>query len=110
MNNFSECSATLNKNKTFPAIVKPLIKSDLLSRVHFHSTKMDWEKFYQDYIPKSCLPSDYGGELDSIKVLHKKQCGVLEDINEFFYHDEKLLAFGYEDDDIDGHERCDTKL
>lgn len=34
---------------------------------------MDWDKFYSTHIPKSCLPSDYGGDLESIAEMHEKQ-------------------------------------
>lgn len=87
-----------------------MIQSDLLNRVHFHPTKMDWEKFYEDFIPKSCLPSDYGGELESIGVLHEKQKKVLRDLSELFYHEEKVMKFEYEDADIDEHDEFNTKL
>lgn len=39
------------------AIVKPFIRSEMLNRIHFHPANMDYEKFYKQYIPKSCLPS-----------------------------------------------------
>lgn len=38
---------------------------------------MDWEEFYENQVPKSSLPSDYGGELDSIAVMHKQNCSSL---------------------------------
>lgn len=70
---------------------------------------MDYEKFYEDFIPKACLPNDYGGDLDTIEVLHQKQCKVLQEANELFYFEEKVLKYQFEDADIDGHE-CDTRL
>lgn len=45
---------------------------------------MDWEDFYENSIPKKCLPSDYGGELESMKELHQKMWQKLEDLQQFF--------------------------
>jgi CRAL/TRIO domain len=68
----------------FMAIVKPLLRLDTLNRIHFHSSNMDWEKFYKDFIPKSHLPSNYGGDLASIEELHDKQRGALMELADYF--------------------------
>lgn len=38
-------------------IVKPFLWGEMLGRIHFHPSNMDWEKFYEEVLPKSCLPS-----------------------------------------------------
>lgn len=49
---------------------------------------MDYEKFYEEHIPKSCLPSDYGGDLESVEILHRKNKKILMDMEEYFYLEE----------------------
>lgn len=45
---------------------------------------MDWEEFYKNQVPKSSLPSDYGGELDSIEVMHERNCRNLIKWKDYF--------------------------
>lgn len=44
---------------------------------------MDWEEFY-NRVPKSSLSSDYGGDLESVEVLHQKQCKNLVRLKNYF--------------------------
>lgn len=68
----------------FMAIVKPLLRLEMLNRIHFHPQNIDWEKFHKDFVPKSHLPSDYGGDLASIDELHEKQREDLMDLQDYF--------------------------
>lgn len=47
------------------------------------------EKFYEDHIPKSSLPSDFGGNLESVEVLHKRHCEEFLRMRNFFLAEEK---------------------
>lgn len=89
------------KNHFFTAIVKPIIRSDILNRVHFHPTNMDYEKFYEDCIPKSCLPSNYQGDLDDVDELHDRHRKSLLKLREYFLLEERLMNFEFEDYDFD---------
>lgn len=95
---------------SFTALLKPLIRSDLLERVHFHSTNMDYEKFYAEVIPKSCLPSDYGGDLESVEVLHNKHRKSLMKMRDYFLIEERLMNFEFEEFDFDDEQYENTKL
>lgn len=53
---------------------------------------MDYEKFYKDHIPKSCLPSDFGGELESVTELHKKHCKEFKRLRNYFVAEEQQAA------------------
>lgn len=64
---------------------------------------MDYEKFYNDWIPKSCLPSDYGGDLDSLEELHVEERKSLMKLREYFLYEERLMNFEFEEYDFDGH-------
>lgn len=49
---------------------------------------MDYNKFHEEHIPKSSLPADYGGNLESVEILHKKNRKILMDMEEYFYLEE----------------------
>lgn len=51
---------------TIVNFVKPFIKEKIRQRIHFHS---DMESLYK-FVPKSMLPTEYGGDSGSIEVLH----------------------------------------
>lgn len=70
-------------------MVKPFISTGLLSRIHWHTSDMDYEKFYEDHIPKHCLPSDYGGDLGSVEELNQQHKRKLMEMNEYFLLEEK---------------------
>ncbi|KAL1130519.1 hypothetical protein AAG570_011765, partial [Ranatra chinensis] len=48
-------------------ILRPFMKKKLLKMIHFHSG--DYGEIHR-YIPKSCLPCDFGGDLTSCESLH----------------------------------------
>lgn len=64
---------------------------------------MDYEKFYEEWIPKSCLPSDYGGDLESIEDLQNKHRKSLLKMREYFLLEERMMNFEFEEYDFDGH-------
>lgn len=48
------------------------------------------EEFYEKHIPKSSLPSDYGGDLDSIQEHHQQNWRSLEGLQDFFDKEEQI--------------------
>lgn len=50
---------------------------------------MNFRPFHLNHVPKSCLPSDYDGDLESVRKLHIKTCQEFERSREFFIHEEK---------------------
>lgn len=62
---------------------------------------MDYKKFYNECLPKSCLPSDYGGDLESIEVLHNEHRESLNKMRDFFLLEEKMFKFEFEGFDLD---------
>lgn len=76
--------------------MKPITRSELLSKVHFYSTKMDHDKVYE-HIPKSHLPMEYGGELESIKELNQKQRRIFENLREYFVYEEMQAKKEFDD-------------
>ena len=53
---------------------------------------MDYEKFYKEHIPKSCLPSDFGGDLESVAELHEKHTKELMRLRNYFIMEEQQAA------------------
>lgn len=71
---------------------------------------MDYEKFYNECIPKSCLPSDYGGDLESVEELHNKNRKTLTSMRDYFLMDDRMMNFELEQYDFDAHFRESSKL
>lgn len=78
------------------AIVKPFIRTDIMNKVHFHSKNMDFEKFYKEHIPKSCLPSNYGGDLDDIEKINKQQLKAFAEMRDYFLMEEQQVNGVYD--------------
>lgn len=78
------------------AIVKPLLRSELFNKIYFHSSSKNLESFYEEHIPKSNLPSDYGGDLESIEELHNKQREEFMEMRKYFLMEEKQINFEYD--------------
>lgn len=49
---------------------------------------MDYEKFFDEFVPKSHMPSDYGGDLESVEVLHAKHREGLMKVRDYFLVEE----------------------
>ena len=45
---------------------------------------MDFEDFYKNVIPKECMPSDFGGDLESVAQLNKKNSEELVNLKTYF--------------------------
>jgi hypothetical protein len=77
-------------------LIKPFASTTLLNRIHWHTSDIDYEKFYEEHgIPKSILPKDYGGDLPSVEELHEKHKELLMSQNEYFLLDEKQTNFEF---------------
>jgi hypothetical protein len=59
--------------------------------MHLHYADIDWEHFYENHIPKSCLPRDYGGDLESIEELSQKNLQELKKLQNYFKIEEEEL-------------------
>lgn len=66
-------------------------------QLHLHYDDMDWDDFYQNHVPRSCLPSNYGGDLESLEVLSAKNLESWKKHKSYFRYDEELI-FGDEDE------------
>jgi RNAse (barnase) inhibitor barstar len=89
------------------ALIKPYLRSETLKKIHFHPTNMNYEKFYQDFVPKSHLPSDYGGDLDSVEDLHKQQIREFMEMRDYFLMEEQQQNLQFDEfaDEYDENRR-----
>lgn len=85
-------------------IIKPFIHAEILKMLFLHGSNDSLESLYEDWIPRSCLPSDYGGELMSVADLHQEHIRKFESMRPYFLAEERQRN-GKGDDDsalIDG--------
>lgn len=71
------------------ALIKPFMWSEMMNKIHFHPSNMDYKKFHEEFIPKSHLPSDYGGDLESIEQLHEQQRKTFMEMRDYFTMEER---------------------
>ncbi|KAH0809907.1 hypothetical protein GEV33_012882 [Tenebrio molitor] len=67
------------------ALMRPFMKKELMKKFYMHNSVEDLLQF----IPRDCLPSDYGGTSDSASVLHEQMKKKLRDNLPFFAWEEK---------------------
>ncbi|XP_055375202.1 alpha-tocopherol transfer protein-like [Condylostylus longicornis] len=82
----------LNTSSIFNRIltmIKPFLQKELLEIIHTHPTDMDYEEFFKKWIPKTHMPSDYGGDMPSVEELHFDFCKEIVLKKEFFDAEEK---------------------
>lgn len=69
-------------------ILRPFVKAELLEQMNFHSTQLGMDEFHAKYIPRECLPVDYGGELEPLEVLARHNTRRLFELETFFETEE----------------------
>lgn len=57
-----------------------------------HPASLDLDQFHAEILPKTNLPSDFGGVCESVDVLTAKQYAELIEERDFFLHEEKQAA------------------
>ncbi|XP_074041785.1 alpha-tocopherol transfer protein isoform X2 [Leptinotarsa decemlineata] len=63
------------------AITKPFMKQELYDLIVSHPPDTKMEEFFENYIPASCMPVDFGGELPSLEQMSEdfqNQCRKLK--------------------------------
>ncbi|XP_063917250.1 clavesin-1-like [Zophobas morio] len=71
------------------ALLKPFLNNELYNSIYYHSSNSD--TLYK-FVPKECLPEDFGGELPSIKILNEESVQNLLDNYEFYeWHDSQKV-------------------
>ena len=71
---------------------------------------MDYNKFFDEVVPKSCMPSDYGGDLLSVEELHKQTCKELNIQNDYFLMEQQQAALETSSFSWNYHKDCLSKF
>ena len=77
-------------------MIKPFVKKELYDVIHIHTSELDYEEFFEKYVPRHCMPSDYGGDLPSFDELHSKNVKSLVSMKEYYYLEELHCKSGIE--------------
>lgn len=80
----------------YAAMIKPFLKKELYERIHLHSSNVDYKEFFEKFVPKSHMPSDYGGDLESVAELHQQNRKLLEDMRDYFLLEEGQMNLKYD--------------
>jgi hypothetical protein len=72
-------------------LCKPFLRKGLLDIVHVHPAGPNFEEFFKNHIPKSHMPSDYGGDCDSLEVLNQKTADMLIKLKNYFILEEEHM-------------------
>lgn len=78
-------------------MIKPFLRKELMQRIHLHPSSANYEDFFVKFIPKSHMPSNYGGSLGTIEELHDQNRQLLIDMREYFIAEEDQMNFKFED-------------
>nr|XP_015838049.1 PREDICTED: uncharacterized protein LOC655774 [Tribolium castaneum] len=70
------------------ALMRPFMKKELLDMLYLHNTVDDLVKF----VPRECLPLDYGGSVESTHVIHEKTKNKLRENCAFFDWEDKQVV------------------
>ncbi|XP_049771502.1 alpha-tocopherol transfer protein-like isoform X1 [Schistocerca cancellata] len=68
------------------SLTKPFMKKELLSLLHLHPAADGYDSLYE-FIPRNCLPRDYGGVLDCVEDLHADHVKRLAALQSLFSKD-----------------------
>ncbi|XP_055611347.1 alpha-tocopherol transfer protein-like [Uranotaenia lowii] len=71
-------------------LIKPFLRAEILNMLFLHPVNANLDKLYDEWIPRSCLPSDYGGELKSVAELHQDHIKKFEQMQPFFIAEERV--------------------
>ncbi|XP_070491800.1 alpha-tocopherol transfer protein-like [Chironomus tepperi] len=84
----------LNTTSLFQILIsmlKPFMRSDLFNCIQTHPSDMDYEEFYENHLPRHCLPADYGGELPSMEYLHFQNLEKIASLKKYWIYEEHHL-------------------
>ncbi|XP_062563820.1 alpha-tocopherol transfer protein-like [Armigeres subalbatus] len=70
-------------------IIKPFMNAEILKMLFLYTSNGSLEKLYDEWIPRSCLPSDYGGELKSVDELHQEHLKTFYSLRPYFMAEER---------------------
>ncbi|CAG9831433.1 unnamed protein product [Diabrotica balteata] len=73
------------------AMCKPFMKKELYEMLITHPPNTNMQDFFEDCVPASCMPSNYGGELGALDELHEESNNYLTKLKTFYEIEEKQI-------------------
>jgi hypothetical protein len=74
------------------AMIKPFVRAEFYDRIHLHPIGTSYDDIYESHVPKSHMPKNLGGDLDTtIEELHKITCMNILSCREYFLLEEKQM-------------------
>ncbi|XP_055544981.1 alpha-tocopherol transfer protein-like isoform X2 [Wyeomyia smithii] len=70
-------------------MIKPFMHAEILKMLFLYTSNANLDKFYEEWIPRECLPSDYGGHLKSVAELHKEHIKTFESLRPYYLAEER---------------------
>lgn len=78
-------------------MIKPILRKELYDRIHIHQSTSDYSEFFNKFIPRSHMPSDYGGYLPSISQLNEENRKYLYEMRGYFLSEMDQMNLKFED-------------
>lgn len=78
-------------------MIKPILKKELYDRIHIHQATSDYSEFFKKFVPRSHMPSDYGGDLKSIAELNEENRKYLYEMRDYFLSEMDQMNLKFED-------------
>lgn len=66
------------------AMIKPFLKKEFFERIHLHPVGSDLSAIFDSSIPRSHMPRDLHGDLETIKEFHDKTRKEIEEMQDYF--------------------------
>uniref|UniRef100_A0A1B0CL61 CRAL-TRIO domain-containing protein n=1 Tax=Lutzomyia longipalpis TaxID=7200 RepID=A0A1B0CL61_LUTLO len=89
------------------ALIKPFMKAEIFKVLHLHNSDLKMEEFYEKYIPRSSLPSDFGGDCPSVAEMHEAFTKELLGMKDYFLSDDRMI---YGDEKVEKAEEVEHKF
>jgi len=67
------------------SMIKPFMRAEIFNCLYTYSSDINYEGFYQKWIPKECLPSDFGGDLPTVVEMHTDFRKKFDEMRDYFF-------------------------
>jgi hypothetical protein len=77
-------------------MIKPFIKSEFHNRIVLHKEATCDENFFEEWVPRSHMPIEYGGTLGTVEELHEQNRQNLIKMKNYFEIEELQMSLQLE--------------
>lgn len=72
-------------------VIRPFMDQKLYEQFVFHRSDLNWEEFYEKYLPRRSLPSDLGGDLPAVDDMQQRLIDRMAELTAYYETDEKWI-------------------